>query len=140
MRGKQQGGGSGHGAAKMSDQVAGISTDLFSGVIEPNLRAETFHFSLQTNCNVAFPARETVDLDQFDKEVFKSVLIDQNANLPPGVRNSYACGVELYRRSLDAGHCAIVRGAMPLPPWYFVALRVALPEVAVSDERVRKNS
>jgi hypothetical protein len=82
MRGKQQGRGFRRGAAKVSDEIAGISTDLFSGVIDPDLRPKTFHLSPQTKCNMALPAREAIDLDEFDEEVFKSLLIDHNVDLP----------------------------------------------------------
>jgi hypothetical protein len=68
-------------AGKVSDDIAGIPADLFSGVIDPDFRAKTFHLSLETEGNVSFLAGETVDLDEFNKEVLESVLIDQKANL-----------------------------------------------------------
>jgi hypothetical protein len=82
MRRKQQGRSFRRGATKVSDEIAGISTDFCSGVIDPDLRPKTFHFLLQTKRNVALPAREAIDLDEFDEEVFKSLLIDHNVDLP----------------------------------------------------------
>jgi hypothetical protein len=65
----------------VSDDVTRIPANLFSGVIDPNLRAKTFHLSLKTEGNVVLFAGETVDLDELNEEVLESVLIDQKANL-----------------------------------------------------------
>jgi hypothetical protein len=65
----------------VSDEIAGIPADLFSGVIDPNFRAKAFHLSLETEGNISLLARETVDLDEINEEVLKSVLIDQKADL-----------------------------------------------------------
>ena len=61
----------------MSDDIAGIPADLFSGIIDPNFRPKTFHLSLETEGDVPLFAGETVDLDELNEEVFESVLVDQ---------------------------------------------------------------
>jgi len=68
-------------SGKVSDDIAGIPADLFSGVIDPNFRAKTFQLSLETEGDIAFLAGETVDLDELNEEVLESVLIDQKADL-----------------------------------------------------------
>ena len=68
-------------SGKVSDDIAGIPADLFSGVIDPNFRAKTFHLSLETEGNISLLAGETVDLDELNEEVLESVLIDQKADL-----------------------------------------------------------
>jgi hypothetical protein len=61
----------------VSDDIARIPADFFSGVINPNLGAKTFHLASETEGNVALLAGETVDFDELDEEVLESVLIDQ---------------------------------------------------------------
>jgi hypothetical protein len=68
-------------ATKVRDKIAGVATDLFAGVIDPNFRAETFHLSLETHGDIALLAGKTVDLYELDEEVLKPILVDQNANL-----------------------------------------------------------
>ena len=68
-------------SGKVSDDIAGIPADLFSGVIDPNFRTKTFHLSLETEGNISLLAGETVDLDELNEEVLESVLIDQKADL-----------------------------------------------------------
>jgi hypothetical protein len=81
MSGKQKRRAAKNSSGKVRDDIARIPADLFSGVIDPDFRAKTFHLSLETEGNVSFLAGETVDLDEFNKEVLESVLIDQKANL-----------------------------------------------------------
>jgi hypothetical protein len=70
----------------VSDDIAGIPADFFSGIIDPNLRPKTFHFSLETEGDVPLLAGETVDLDELNEEVLESVLVDQGltSKLDPG--------------------------------------------------------
>jgi hypothetical protein len=77
MSGKQKRMGPQSGSGKVSDDIAGIPADLFSGIIDPNLRPKTFHFSLETESDVPLLAGETVDLDELNEEVLESVLVDQ---------------------------------------------------------------
>jgi len=70
----------------VSDDITSVPTDLFSGVIDPNLCAKTFHLSLETEGNISLFAGETVDLDELNKEVLQSVLIDQKETSKPDLR------------------------------------------------------
>ena len=81
MSGKQKRMSPWSSSGKVSDDIAGIPTDLFSGVIDPNFRTKTFHLSLETEGNISLLAGETVDLDELNEEVLESVLIDQKADL-----------------------------------------------------------
>jgi len=87
MSGKQQRMGRQSSSGKVSDDITGIPADFFSGVIDPNFRAKTFHLSLETEGNISLLAGETVDLDELNEEVLESVLIDQKvtSKLDPGV-------------------------------------------------------
>jgi len=58
MSGKQERRGIQSRAGKVSDDITRISADLFSCVINPNFRAEIFHFSLKTQGYVALLAGE----------------------------------------------------------------------------------
>src|SRR5580765_687920 len=96
----------------MSDEIAHVAADLFTGVVDENLCADLFHLALQAHGDMVLLARETVDLNELDQEVFETLLIDQarsNFGLIHGQRF-------VVVPSYMAWRMFSINKAMPCPP------------------------
>src|SRR6267378_3143828 len=58
------------GAVKMADQIAAVAVDLFGGAVEAASKARAFQLADEPERDVAFAARERVDLDDFQEQLF----------------------------------------------------------------------
>ncbi len=58
------------GAVEMADQIAAVAVDLFGGAVEAASEARGFQFAHEPERDVAFAARERVDLDDFQEQLF----------------------------------------------------------------------
>ena len=65
----------------MHDQIADVTADLFAGFVDGNRCAELFHLAFETDGDVTLLARQAIDLDELNEQVFKPFLIDQNGDL-----------------------------------------------------------
>jgi hypothetical protein len=65
----------------MHDQIADVAADLVAGVVDENRCAERFHLAFETQGDVTLLARQAIDLDELDEQVFKPFLINQNGDL-----------------------------------------------------------
>jgi hypothetical protein len=80
MRRKQKRRRVGYGAAKLCDQITRVAPDLFAGVINEDRGTELLHLALEAHGNVMLAARQAIDFDQLDKQVFQSIVINQNCD------------------------------------------------------------
>src|SRR4030095_16630163 len=64
-------------AGKMSDEIAYVAADPFARVVDRHGRAQFFHLAFYAPGDVTLFARETVDLDELDEQIFQPCLIDQ---------------------------------------------------------------
>ena len=57
-------------AVEMADQIAAVAVDFLGGAIEAAAKARALQFAYEPQRDVAFAARERVDLDEFQEQLF----------------------------------------------------------------------
>jgi len=64
------------GAVEMADQIAAVAVDLVGGAVEAASKARALQFAHEPQRDVAFAARERVDLDDFQEQLLQTRMID----------------------------------------------------------------
>jgi hypothetical protein len=63
----------------MNDQVSSVSPNLFTGVINPRLSPDFFHLTFQTKGDGIFAAREAIDPNELNEEIFESFFVNHTS-------------------------------------------------------------